>query len=1729
MTPENIFLRFNKYFSASDLAVLIPALRQEPVVWDYVLSDLDSLLGNPLFSQISQWTPDRLSTFALGYLREGDSLEDKAHQKALNITRTMEKPVTKITGLLQAAAIAYSFAVFVPGKEIQPKSIVKAFSNPEFNLDTDGWKAVIACLPFDTTQSDDFDIEYRLHSALCHPLTDEEISVHISKSILKLETSQQVEVLRFLARNGRKNLLKLVADQVSFDQAGEKQVDLISIDDTRQKALVFQAAGDAEKAFELLEKSLVLLEQYKHQISEQQVVLHSGDQTPFNDAGNDGVGVELVLFNQALEAGDVAGARRHGQAICTRFVERAALEKGISRVPGYMLDADPKVFITQLQDIGLDQDALQVALLFLKERPADRDLLITTSSILESLGDYSSAIKYAEIAAAIDPFSTEQKRRIARLHTNKEDYEGAFDYWRHLAQDCAEVDADTWLGLATSAMQLNQFDEVVRGCEAVLKVEPENSSAHYLLGASFFNTGDFQQSLEHLNTAVYLDPENQDAWLKLAGCFELTGDSNAVLDTLRKASMSNPDSIEINYSLADGLLNAGYPSEALPYLEKCANLAPKVPDTAVKLGKTLASLGKYEDAELILAGAFQKWPDNARVASVFADVLMTAGKKFEAVKPMEVYINVPGITPEQMMDYAACLMDIENPVYKQSAKMTPEVLAKGIAVLERLLEAQPENVTAQMVLAEAVLVNGESAFAKKLYERQLEKTSSANQHRARINTGLGLACMNLGEYETAIAIFQEVTQDMHEDLFLHQKLAEAFEKVSLGDEAMQAAEYALRIAPADIDNLGWYASLSERLGRLPESISAFESAAELNPDNPVFALNTARLMIQNGEGDTARMWLDKVIQNPAMTASDYQIAAYSYLRLQDAMSGYTCLEKAVEGRENPTPEMVLEFSALARSLFGDEKALQVLSKGIEAVSATRQLLTYQADICHALKQDQQALDLLQMAKKLGKFADSDESNKKSSNTLMTTSWMESLSSEKGINARIASMFFNQGNLAAGLDVLEGMLESEPGDLAIRTKAIEAAFNLLDYSKVEKLLIKEPIIVQKIQPDDQPDVEDYLALLAEIALHLNDVEKASQLLEELIILDPSVSRVKVLQARMLTRKGDENVARIAFQNSVRSSGNDWKVLKMDEEWLAGLSTVTRSSWLSDGAIELGVYDLAVHESEEACKAQPGSLLNLLRLIQAYAYAAYTARLRSELFVVSNAVDKNILEDGITKVTAAYNKARMINPDHPIEKWYAIAMAVLQPDPENIHALLQYEPDDVSAPFYAAVFRQINNHSNAIEVCNRFDYTPEMMLHKAFCCLPTEVDQGVKSIAKAFARNPQQPLFYVVAALLADESGDTASALAEMESALRLWNNEPEWYTMAARYADVLGQPQKSLELYQRSAQFDDGSGKYILAYGYALIDAGQADDAVRVLEGVSSGLQYKEELRIALANAYLKSGNHSKAAEIAEELGQAGCATADCLILVSQLAYREGKDELALEKAQQAVSVEPQNPAAIYYSVQLLRSLERPVEALSRLEQHLQYVSDMPEFTLLHAELVYEVDGALSALPLAEELDQVNNKSLRTVKLIARVMNECGQTEKFTKVALEGLKINPGDPDLNLWLGKSQSKTGQLDQAVQHYAEAIRQTPENAEAYLELAELFQKRREEVQSIHILRKAIEAFPDDYRAYHAAGNILKEMKDYAGAEAMLRRAAELEPTNLAIRRQLGAIIALNLVHQV
>ena len=94
-------------------------------------------------------------------------------------------------------------------------------------------------------------------------------------------------------------------------------------------------------------------------------------------------------------------------------------------------------------------------------------------------------------------------------------------------------------------------------------------------------------------------------------------------------------------------------------------------------------------------------------------------------------------------------------------------------------------------------------------------------------------------------------------------------------------------------------------------------------------------------------------------------------------------------------------------------------------------------------------------------------------------------------------------------------------------------------------------------------------------------------------------------------------------------------------------------------------------------------------------------------------------------------------------------------------------------------------------------------------------------------------------------------------------------------------------------------------------------------------------------------------------------------------------------------------------------------------------------------------------------------------------------------------------------------------------QAVQQAVDDVEAYLELGQVYQQRREHAEAIEVYQQAMAVAPDDHRPYYLAALALRDAKDYEGAEQLLRRAAELAPNDVNIRRQLGAVIALNLVH--
>ncbi|HTX79442.1 MAG TPA: tetratricopeptide repeat protein, partial [Longilinea sp.] len=183
--------------------------------------------------------------------------------------------------------------------------------------------------------------------------------------------------------------------------------------------------------------------------------------------------------------------------------------------------------------------------------------------------------------------------------------------------------------------------------------------------------------------------------------------------------------------------------------------------------------------------------------------------------------------------------------------------------------------------------------------------------------------------------------------------------------------------------------------------------------------------------------------------------------------------------------------------------------------------------------------------------------------------------------------------------------------------------------------------------------------------------------------------------------------------------------------------------------------------------------------------------------------------------------------------------------------------------------------------------------------------------------------------------------------------------------------------------------------------------------------------------------------------------------------------------------------------------------------------------LARAKLIENVCGVNEALPVYKQLANNDSEDDEVLAALAAALYAKGNHDEAAKNANQSLRSNPNQPRMHLLLGKYHGAIGQLDQALHHLGEAVRLDPANFEAYMDLGKIYHGRRETAKALAAYEQAIQLSPGDFKPYYQSALIMKEGKDFVGAEKMLRKASGLAPDDLDIHRQLGAVIALNLVH--
>jgi len=421
--------------------------------------------------------------------------------------------------------------------------------------------------------------------------------------------------------------------------------------------------------------------------------------------------------------------------------------------------------------------------------------------------------------------------------------------------------------------------------------------------------------------------------------------------------------------------------------------------------------------------------------------------------------------------------------------------------------------------------------------------------------------------------------------------------------------------------------------------------------------------------------------------------------------------------------------------------------------------------------------------------------------------------------------------------------------------------------------------------------------------------------------------------------------------------------------------------------------------------------------------------------------------------------------------------------------------------------------------------------------------------------------VLLAMVAEKAGDVNTAMDAIQTALSLWSDEPRWHALAALIFRQKGDFSISTHHLEQAVALEPDHIHHYLMLGNTYMDYAALSPASHDNPLTSQAIQILEKARhlapedpdpwLALAHAYQQSNDFEQAASCAEQAITLSPYKTAPLLLRAEIALLAGQPQEAHDRLQTLLTIENQkNPekttlnssAPMVLLARALDELDRPKDALDLIEKTIPQTEEPLSLLMERVKILNRTQGSEAAMQALHELSNLFPNDPIVLTALSKALSEAGQEENAilaAQHALQQVSISskennkrlmlsmPEQASLHLLLGRMLRHAGHLDQALYHLNEAIHKDPRLIESYIELGRAHQERRQHSLALQIYKQATVVAPKDPRPYYQAGIALKESKDYLGAETMLRRAAALAPNDLSIHRQLGAVVALNLVH--
>ncbi|MDR3513923.1 MAG: sulfotransferase [Caulobacteraceae bacterium] len=234
--------------------------------------------------------------------------------------------------------------------------------------------------------------------------------------------------------------------------------------------------------------------------------------------------------------------------------------------------------------------------------------------------------------------------------------------------------------------------------------QPRAAAAQFELGRVLAGLGRSREAATAFRRALELNPRLTDAWRELGDQLALMGDAagaEAAYDRQVRSSVSEPKLIEAATAMGDGRL-AVAEHTLRPFLRE----HPTDVAALRMLAEVGARLGRYEDAEALLARCVELAPAFAAARHNYATILHRQNRPIETIAQLDVLLAREPRHPNYRMLKAAALGQIGE-------------YAEAIGHYEEVLASFPEQPKAWMSFGHALKTVGRRADSIAAYRRAI--------------------------------------------------------------------------------------------------------------------------------------------------------------------------------------------------------------------------------------------------------------------------------------------------------------------------------------------------------------------------------------------------------------------------------------------------------------------------------------------------------------------------------------------------------------------------------------------------------------------------------------------------------------------------------------------------------------------------------------------------------------------------------------------------------------------------------------------------------------------------------------------------------------------------------------------------------------------------------------------------------------------------------------------------